>query len=69
MHFFHSSDTCYLGSNASTKFLESIDVFDSFWKATLTVVLECYGININVAFVLGITFGFVLRFYRTMHSK
>ena len=30
MHLFHVNDTCYLGSNGSTKFLESIDVFHSF---------------------------------------
>jgi hypothetical protein len=30
MHFFHFSDTCYLGSNGSTKFLKSTIVFDSF---------------------------------------
>jgi hypothetical protein len=28
--FFHFSDTCYFGSNGSTKFLESTIVFDSF---------------------------------------
>jgi hypothetical protein len=30
MHFFHFSDTCYLGSSDSTKFLESTVVLDSF---------------------------------------
>jgi hypothetical protein len=28
MHFFHFSDTCYLGSDGSTKFLESIVAFE-----------------------------------------
>jgi hypothetical protein len=42
MHFFHFSDTCYLGSNDSTKFLESIVVFIFFWRAALALVLECY---------------------------
>ena len=42
IHFFHFSDTCYLGFNDSTKFLESIVVFEFFWKAALVVVLECY---------------------------
>jgi hypothetical protein len=32
MHFFHFSVTYYLNSNGSTKFLESIVVFDSFLK-------------------------------------
>jgi hypothetical protein len=30
MHYFHFSYTCYLGSNDSTKFLESNVIFDSF---------------------------------------
>jgi hypothetical protein len=43
MHFFHFSYTCYLGSNGSIKVLESTIVFDSFWRAILELVLECYG--------------------------
>jgi hypothetical protein len=39
MHFFHFSDTCYFGSNGSTKVLESTIVFDSFLEA---LVLKCY---------------------------
>jgi hypothetical protein len=42
MHFFHYSDTCYLGSNGSTKFLESTIVFDSFLEGRSTMVLEYY---------------------------
>jgi hypothetical protein len=44
MHFFHFSDTCYLSSNGSTKFLESIFVFDSFLKGRFStiVVLEYF---------------------------
>jgi hypothetical protein len=42
IHFFHFSNTCYLNSNGSTKFLESIVVLIPFWKANLAVVLECY---------------------------
>jgi hypothetical protein len=30
IYFFHFSDTCYLGFNGPTKFLESIVTFDSF---------------------------------------
>jgi hypothetical protein len=32
MHFFYFIDTCYLGSNDSTKFLEYTVVFGSFSK-------------------------------------
>jgi hypothetical protein len=42
MHFFHFDDTCYLGSNGSTKFLEFIIAFDSFLKAVIALVLDCY---------------------------
>jgi hypothetical protein len=40
--FFHFSDTCSLGSNGSTKFLESMLSLISFWRAGLALVLECY---------------------------
>jgi hypothetical protein len=40
IHFFHSNDTCYLGS---TKFLESTIVFDSFLEGrSSSLVLGCY---------------------------
>jgi hypothetical protein len=42
MHFSPFSDTCYLSSNGSTKFLESTIIFDSFLKGALALVLECY---------------------------
>jgi hypothetical protein len=42
MHFFHFSDTCNLGSNGSTKILESLLSLIPFWKATLALVLESY---------------------------
>ena len=42
MNFFHFSDTCYLISNDSTKFLESTIVLDPFWRAALALVLEFY---------------------------
>ena len=42
MHFFHFNDTCYLGFNGSTIFLESTIAFDSFWRTALELVLECY---------------------------
>jgi hypothetical protein len=35
-HFFHFSETCYLGSNDSIKFLESIVIFDSFSEGCST---------------------------------
>jgi hypothetical protein len=54
MYFFHFSDTCYIGSNGSTKFLESTVVFDSFWRATLALVLECYGKPLLVSPSIGV---------------
>jgi hypothetical protein len=43
--FFHFSDTCSLGSlgsNGSTKFLESLLSLIPFQRADPTLVLECY---------------------------
>jgi hypothetical protein len=40
--FFHFSDTCSLGSNGSTKFLESTLPLIPFWRAGPALVLECY---------------------------
>jgi hypothetical protein len=40
--FFHFSDTCSLGSNGSTKFLESMFSLILFWRAGPALVLECY---------------------------
>ena len=42
IHFFHFSNTCYLGSNGSTKFLDSIVVFIPFRRANLAVVPKSY---------------------------
>jgi hypothetical protein len=44
MHFFHFNDTCYLGSNGSTKFLESTVVFDSLLEGRFSIgskMLQC----------------------------
>jgi hypothetical protein len=41
--FFHFSDTCSLGSNGSTKILESLLSLIPFQRADPTLVLECYG--------------------------
>jgi hypothetical protein len=40
--FFHFIDTCSLGSNGSTKFLESMLSLIPFWRASPALVLECY---------------------------
>jgi hypothetical protein len=40
--FYHYSDTCSLGSNGSTKFLESLLSLIPFWRADPALVLECY---------------------------
>jgi hypothetical protein len=40
--FFQFSDTCSLGSNGSTKFLESMLSLILFWRAGPALVLECY---------------------------
>jgi hypothetical protein len=40
--FFHFSDTCNLGSNGSTKFLESLLTLIPFQRADPALVLECY---------------------------
>jgi hypothetical protein len=40
--FFYFSDTCSLGSNGSTKFLESPLSLILFQRANLALVLECY---------------------------
>jgi hypothetical protein len=37
IHFFHFSDTCYLGSNGSTKFLESTIFFYSFLEGHFSI--------------------------------
>jgi hypothetical protein len=44
----HFSDTCSLiniGSNGSTKFLESLLSLIPFQRAGPALVLECYGVN------------------------
>jgi hypothetical protein len=46
--FLYFSDTCNLGSNGSTKFLESMLFFIPFWRAGPTLVLEYYGNEILV---------------------
>jgi hypothetical protein len=40
--FFYFSDTCSLGSNGSTKFLESMLPLIPFRRAAPALVLECY---------------------------
>jgi hypothetical protein len=40
--FFHFSDTCSLGSNGSTKFLEPVLSLIPFQRADPALVLECY---------------------------
>jgi hypothetical protein len=40
--FFHFSDTYSLGSNGSTKLLESLLSLIPFLRADLALVLECY---------------------------
>jgi hypothetical protein len=40
--FFHFSDTCSLGSNGSTKILESLLSLIPFQRAHPALVLECY---------------------------
>jgi hypothetical protein len=42
IHFFHFSDTYSLGSNGSTKFLESLLSLIPFERAGPVLVLECY---------------------------
>jgi hypothetical protein len=45
MHFFHFSDTCYLGSNGSTKFLESTIIFDSFLEGHSSIGSGMYAFS------------------------
>jgi hypothetical protein len=52
MHFFLFSDTCYLGSNGSTKFLESRLSLIPSWRVVLVVVLECYEAIATMQFFL-----------------
>jgi hypothetical protein len=40
--FFHFTDTRSLGSNGSTKFLESLLSFIPFQRADSALILECY---------------------------
>jgi hypothetical protein len=58
VHFFHFSNTCSLGSNGSTKFLESLLSSILFQRAGPVLVLECYEwcptnkCNFDVALIL-----------------
>jgi hypothetical protein len=51
MHFFHFTDTCYLGSNDSTKLLEPLLSLIPFWRAAVALVLECYVGNLVTMWV------------------
>jgi hypothetical protein len=52
MHFFHFSDTCYLSSNGSTKFLESSIVFDSFLegRSSISFRMLCICLNMEISY-------------------
>jgi hypothetical protein len=52
VHFFHFSDTCSLGSNGSTKFLESLLSLIPFERAGPLLVLECYAYTMKQQYFL-----------------